>query len=253
MQNYTMRMKNKYGELIWFFSLALIVNSYPCLAQSSAEKQGFNLDQWFTHYYQHPQPNLTVEAILAMSTQGHFDKETAQSPLAAFFSQLFAQNPQSIQTWFSKLDKLPDHHKKVLWVALWHSATPQATEQLKLDAGKASGQAKANLQKLIATTPPSIATLEITSPSVLDMFWASFMATGDERYVLRIISALSWVNERENLPRLMIGGAARWSLTSNCIQHQKVLEICKAQVSKQDSETVSILKELIKQAETKKH
>jgi hypothetical protein len=51
----------------------------------------------------------------------------------------------------------------------------------------------------------------------------------------------------------MIGGAARWSLTSNCIQHQKVLEICKDQLSKQDSETVSILKEVIKQAQAKKH
>jgi hypothetical protein len=248
-----MRLQNRYRELSGLFSLAFIMTCAPCLGQNSPEKQVFNPDQWLTYYYQHPRPDLTVEAILAMSAQGFFDKESARPPLIAFFSQLFAQSPQSIQPWFSKLDKLSEHHKELFWIALWYSATPQATEQLKVEADKASNQAKGNILKLTTTAPPSIASLDITSPSVLDMFWASFMATGEERYVIRIISALPWVNERKDLNKLMIGGAARWSLTSNCTQHQKVLEICKAQINKQDGETVSILKEVIKQAEAKKN
>ena len=230
----------------------VVLQALPCFARQSS-REGFDLDQWFTFYYLHPQPDRTVEAILSMSAHGYFDKESAQSPLAAFYGQLFAQNPQSIEPWFSKLNSLPKVHRRVLCNALWYSATLEGVEQLKKEAVKAASPDRADIVRLTKTKPPSIADLEVTEPAVLDMLWASFMATGDELYVVRIISTLPWCDEKNDINRLLIGGAARWSLTSNCIQHRKVFEICKAQVSKQGERTSSILKEVIKQAEAGRH
>jgi hypothetical protein len=241
-------MKNRVLTVALTF---VVLQTLPCLGGQSARDE-FNLNEWITYYYLHPQPDRTVEAILFMSAKGYLDKETAQSPLAAFFSQLFSQNPQSIELWFSKLEGLPNAQRRLLCGALWYSDTPQGLEQLKKEAARVAPLDNADIVKLTTAKPPSIASLEITAPSVLDMLWASFMATGDERYVIRIISTLPWVEEK-NLNRLLIAGAARWSLTSNAIQHRKVLEICKAQVGKQEEKTVSILKEVLKQAETGKH
>lgn len=241
-------MKNRVLAIVLTF---IVLQTLPCLGEQSAS-DGFDLNEWITYYYLHPQPDHTVEAILLMSAKGYLDKETAQSPLAAFFSHVFAQNPQSIEHWFSKLEGLPNAQRRLLCGALWYSATPQGLQQLKKEAARAAPSDNADIVKLTTTKPPSIANLEITEPSVLDMLWASFMATGDERYVIRIISTLPWLEEK-NLNRVLIGGAARWSLTSNAIQHPKVLEICKAQVGKQGETTVSILKEVLKQAEAGRH
>lgn len=245
-----MRLKHKRLTLLLFLVMAQF-QMLPSFAQS-APPQSFDLNKWITYYYLKPEPDLTVQAILAMSEGGYFDKSSSLAALAAFFSQVFAQNPESIQQWFSKLGKLPQHHKRALWEALWYSATPQGLAQLKQEANIVDNPEKSNLLKMISESAPSIATLEITSPAVLDMFWASFMASGDPQFVLRIISALPWSDQKEDVSKLLIGGSARWSLTSNCIQHPKVLEICKDQVIKQGGTTKRILQDVVKQAETTK-
>lgn len=244
-----MIIERKLLTILCFFSLFVGPSSLGSPGQEL--KSDLNPQRWLTYYYLNPQPNLTAEAILAMSKQGYFDKPTAQVALAAFFSQVFAQNPNSIQSWFLRLDDLSERHKRTLWMALLYSATPQGKQQLKIEAEKAISTAKDEILKLLRTEPPSIAKLEITSPSVLDMLWGSFLATGDELYVTRIISTLAWVNDKDDTRKLLIGGAARWSLTSNCIQHKRVLEICKAQMAKQPPEVCLVLREIIKEAETK--
>ena len=75
------------------------------------------------------------------------------------------------------------------------------------------------------------------------------MATGDDAPVARIISALPWVNIRGDVSRLMVGGAARWSLISNTIQHPLVMAKCREQLMPQPTEVADVLREVIAEAE----
>jgi hypothetical protein len=47
---------------------------------------------------------------------------------------------------------------------------------------------------------------------------------------------------------LLVAGAARWSLTSNAIQHRRVLEICQEEVGKQPKEVAEKLRKIIAHA-----
>ena len=99
-------------------------------------------------------------------------------------------------------------------------------------------------------TAPKLIEIPINSPMVLDMLWGAFMASGDEKYIIRIISALPNVNIdiKEDHSKFMIGGTARWLLTSNAIQHEIVFKICKEQVSRQPEEISNILCEILAKA-----
>lgn len=59
---------------------------------------------------------------------------------------------------------------------------------------------------------------------------------------------LPYSTVKGNIPRLLVGGSARWSLTLNAIQHKRVLDICNSQLEKQPKEVKEILSEVISEA-----
>lgn len=75
------------------------------------------------------------------------------------------------------------------------------------------------------------------------------MATGDDAPVLRIISALPWINTKGDISKLMVGGAARCSLISNAIQHERVMAISRKALLSQPEEVRTVLAEVIANAE----
>ncbi len=86
--------------------------------------------------------------------------------------------------------------------------------------------------------------MPIISPQALDMLWATFFATGDERVVRRIISVLQLSKDNKSAEAL-IGTSALWSLKSNAKQHEKVMAICKEEIGKQDGLTKNLLQEVV--------
>ncbi len=83
---------------------------------------------------------------------------------------------------------------------------------------------------------------------VLDALWGNFMATGGKEPVVRIMQALPWMDVRGDVNRLLVGGAAQWSLISNSIQHKKVMAICEDEVSKQGPKVQEKLKVVVTEA-----
>ena len=77
---------------------------------------------------------------------------------------------------------------------------------------------------------------EVT-PAKLDLWWVSFFATGDEKY-LRLLLAQAGVSKQDgkDINALLIRGAASWSFMANCNQHEKVLEFAKEALTKAEWE-----------------
>ena len=81
--------------------------------------------------------------------------------------------------------------------------------------------------------------------------WGNFSATGDDRYIKRVMEVLLWFKPGGEAAKAMIGASARWSLTSNAVQHPKVMKVCK-EVAVASSEPVrTILNDIIRNAEEK--
>ncbi|MEM9540402.1 MAG: hypothetical protein AAGA60_13000 [Cyanobacteria bacterium P01_E01_bin.42] len=209
------------------------------------------LEQWMSFYYQNPQPDRLPDAIATLSQEGYLQKANAVQPILFFLSCIFRDRPEKLSEWLSQWNDLPSRDRQILVNAIWLSNTPQAREYLANLAKETEDLAIENtINSLIQKSPPDIASLPIGDPSMIDVFWAGFMATGEEKYVLNIIAVLSNINSSEDSLKTAIANAAKWSLTSQARIHEKVMLICLGQLEQQSEEIGAILQGIVTDART---
>lgn len=256
-------MKNLQRALLTLMTVCLSssVIAPDCLAKHSDAKKGENqeeqiapksidsvdaLSRWMTYYYVHPQPDLIVSALLFADKQGLLTGD-ATAPMQAFTSKVFAQNPEKLKDWFSQLGSLSENGKTLIITAIWWSGSKEGKELLDSITTNLPEKPKAEFKKQIEKSPPELEKMEIESPDVLDMLWACFSATGDEKYVKRLLNVLTWSSsDSKDLPKMLIVSAARWSLLSNLDQHAKVKEICES-LKKQDADLKPYIEKLLEE------
>jgi hypothetical protein len=219
-----------------------------------AHAQPFTSDeqvgQWMTYYYRAPDPGRIADAVRYMSQAGLLKK--VPPPVIGFIAGTLGAQPQSAMALVNQLTFLPEDDQPVLVLGVWYSGLVDAKPMLQELLSWMPRQ-KAHIDHLLKNTPPRIVDLPPEQGAwVLDVLWGNFMATGGEEPIKRIIGVLPWSEVRGDIPRLLVGGAARWSLTSNAVQHDRVFEICKLQTSAQNPQVGAILNEVIRNAEAER-
>lgn len=103
---------------------------------------------------------------------------------------------------------------------LWMADLPDRDEKMDVLAVGGSDQLREFVGTNRAGRVPDFLVIA-PQPAVLDVLWASFFATGEDRYVHRVIQILL-ADETDPITR----GAAERSLSSNVAQHRRVRELC---------------------------
>jgi len=205
---------------------------FVCISTIIAADPKYSSDQWLSSYFRNPQPDRFVEEVRAMSSGGYFSKQSSQPPLIAFLGRVMAQNPGKIEGWMKALDDLPVSDRDVMYAALWFSGTEEGKRSL----------AARGIKDYDGKNPPVILTMEIDSPTVIDMLWAWYFATGDEKAVRRVISAFNLSEHEGAMERFksskktqqdkqaayqdLAFKSAQWSLADNCSRFPEVKGIC---------------------------
>ena len=203
---------------------------------------------WITHYYRNPEPSKVPAAIRSMSEFGMLDNNAGLPPVFGFLAGVFRDNPDQVSGWLEETRDLAESHIGVVVLGLWYADLPnsQAQSYAILDQHP---DLKQEFSFLLTGSPMSVDEIPLEQgPWVLDALWGNFMATGSEVPVLRIAEALPWLDVKGDIGRLVVGGAARWSLTSNAVQHPRVLQICEQSVGGQPTEVAARLREVIASA-----
>ncbi len=223
----------------------------PALAEAEAEDftNGESLGRWITYYYLKPEPHRVADAIHAASSQG-FMKGGKKAPLfIGFLAGVLSKNPSLVQSLSKQLTSLPVVDQPTLILGVWYSSHPEA-KKLLLQLAKAMPKHKEMIDYLVSNDRLGLLDLPLEQGAwVLDTHWGYFMATGDDAPVIRIISALPWVNIRGDTSRLLVGGSARWSLISNAIQHKPVMAICRRELDSPKNQANEVLRAVIEEAE----
>jgi|SRR5208282_1500389 len=209
------------------------------------------VEEWLTYYYQHPRPDLLVSALRFMSKDGWLQKSDAQAPLVAFLSRVFIANPDRLKGWAADVANDSEDEKVTVATALWMVDGDKSQEVLGAITRDGPATFQVKVKSLQANRPPDLLKDEINSPQFLDALWGAFFATGNERYVQRLISALPMLDAEGDVMKMLIGGAAQWSLTSNAVQHPKVMEICEAELRILPEDQKPELTKIIKSAREK--
>jgi hypothetical protein len=178
-----------------------------------------------------------------------FDHHNTIAPMMAFFMQVFAHNPTRLHGWVQELTTLnpplKESYKELVFESLMLAGTKESIPQGAIMGGYLSPPANTGYvpNKPIEQWP-------IDKAMMLDMLWGSFFATGDEKYIRRIISTLEWLQPGQKDPnKQVIAAAAQWSLSSNAVQHKRVMQICLKERDAQPG-LKSILDEIVTQGDT---
>jgi len=215
------------------------------MSQNKPDKESFDF------FYLNPDPELVVKMIRRDSEEGYFDSFQSVGPAVAICSGVFQQFPERIPEWMEQLKDLSEKTVHGLHLALWYSDTDEGRTFLKEALLKSSSETEeTQLKALAGIAPPKIVEMEIDfPPTVLDMCWGLFMATGDEACIKRVIEVANFkemtcgeCDEDHECDFCVvfqqIRRAACWSLESLAFQHKKVLEVCKAELEKNPSNKV---------------
>ncbi|MEE3716316.1 hypothetical protein V2H45_06120 [Tumidithrix elongata RA019] len=202
------------------------------------------LETWMSFYYDNPQPDLIPRAIFTFHKEGYLTNELTQEPIVFFLSFIFRDNPTKIAEWFSQLNDLSILDRQALVRSLWISNNHQSKEYLAYLSQNGDPEIKMLIDRLLSMSPPEIDKIPIDYPNVLDILWASFIATGSEIYVNRIISALCIENSEDFLVNQIIQKAARWLLIANKKYHERV-RLCCSQSMEKSEDVALILQEIL--------
>jgi hypothetical protein len=234
------------NKFFWAW-LAFLVFSCASAREHSPPQQ---LEKWMTYYYLDPRPDEVPAALEALSAKGFFEKNNVQAPLSGFFTEVFRSNPDKLNEWIKPFIGVPNRH--ILHSSLWMANSKQSKAALEVMARGTTPTEAKRLKGLLSSPPPTIESMSVNSPASLDYLWGCFMASGSEAPVVRVIDKMKLVNIRGDATAMMIGGAAKWSVSANARQHEKVLKIVKARVEAADPETKALLQEIVAAIDAKK-
>lgn len=230
-----MRLARQFGLLFLLVCLAAIAagakdkiptRSEPKLLEGITEiKSDAQLSEWTDYYYLHPRPDLVPSALGYLSKKSLLKHVESAVPMTFFLAQVFRANPALVPGWADLLMTRSEDQQHVFASALWLVGTPESRKLLSEISGKGAPGVREHAVALLAEKQIFDLLATDFDPTTLDCLWASFFATGDERYVKRIITALPLEKVRE-LSSTLVGASAHWSLAANARQHPRVLEIC---------------------------
>lgn len=205
-----------------------------------------DIEKWMTYYYQNPQPELTPQVIEDLSQEGKLSNENTIVQIMYFFCLVFREHPSKIVKWMASfLTTLSLMEREILVTTIWLSNTEASKKYLNTLMNDVP-ELKEYINELLVSPFLDIEETPIDNPEILDALWASFMATGNEKYILRIISILDYSKNTNDEIKRLIGNAAKWSIQSNMANHPKIRLICMEQLIHQKMEIKIILQEILK-------
>ena len=184
--------------------------------------------EWLAFYYRKPQPEHLTAALDFMA-QHRYMKEFPDVS-AVFLSQVFAQNPAQLAGWCDEWASQPRETWSVLLVALWFTGTPEGQKLVRDNLTRATPEVeqrmRASLDKPGETPSFDLLTAVPRHPRQINLLWAAYSATGDTRYVDRVIDQVHLYGADDDEVGASVGEAAIMSLASNSVQHEAVARLC---------------------------
>jgi len=182
--------------------------------------------------------------------QKHFTQPDFVSVGFVFFGTIMRTYPETLDVFFETVGSLPASEQPMALMAVRYANVEKGNKLLDDLLKKEEFQKTAKKYEEYAKYKmPDLYKIGF-SPDVLDLLWSEFFVTGEAKPVKRITEALSGLEDKDNMGVFIVASAARWSLTSNAVQFDKVLEILKG-IQKENS-TKAIADIIEKAEETRK-
>ncbi len=205
---------------------------------------------WIATYRDDPQPQRVPLLVKAMAAQGLLQEQDRAGIYIGFVAGVLADNQVDADKLVTAMFPLPPPAQVLIIKAIAYSGLPDWKQRLGRFVERMPAR-QILIRRFLYGKQPTLAALPLDrGPEVLDAWWGFYFATGSYEPVLRIMKALEWSEDKDNLERLTVGSMAKWTLASHAANNKHLLDFCRSEVAHQPKRTVKVLREVVAAAET---
>jgi hypothetical protein len=226
--------------------LLLVATEPPRAPPTSSFANGTAVAKWMVGYYRQPEPHRVADAMTMLEVEGGLKSEHRFMTIAAFLAGVIDRDKGAVGPLVVHAAKAGFDQKSLLAQALVLSA--RRDEVLPGVTARLPGTQTAVAKLLADSETADTLRRPIGNAAALDLYWAYFMATGKDEALTEIMASVAGTLQESDLQPLMVGHAAKWSLTFNAIQHARVMEACR-HASAETGPLAEALKDIVAAAE----
>jgi len=195
--------------------------------------------EWSSDYYASPTPERLPRAVEYLFKSDLFEDDPGLYwPMASFFGGCYANNQDAAADAVDHALASDDPYLQTFVISsLWQANTDHCRDEIVRAGERLSQPRMTGLVERLLNTPPLLADEDITLQDYhLDMLWGRFQATGEAAPVHRVIDAIGGFDHNDG--RLVVAGAARWSLGSQARDHALVYKVVAERAKTEENETI---------------
>lgn len=234
-----------------------LVASIPAQAAAPKGKQAAQTLQrpeqvlaWINNYRNKAEPQQLPKAVRALSAMGTFRELDTSGVYIGFAAGVLAANPDKAETLVAAMFPMPPEDQVVVIRAIVYSGLPEWKALLTKFVERMPARRVLIERHLYGKMPNLFELPLVQNPAALDMLWGFYFATGHEEPVKRILSALPWSKEGNDVEKLTTGSMVKLTLAVNATRDPDLLRLLHRQAERADKKLNPVLREVIEAAET---
>ncbi|MGE0700591.1 MAG: hypothetical protein AB7O57_15945 [Hyphomicrobiaceae bacterium] len=205
---------------------------------------------WINGYRARPEPDRLPQAVKAMSSLGLFRDHDAGGVYVGFMAGVIADNPAKAESLIARMFPMPPEDQVVVVRAIAYSGADGWKALLSRFAERMPAR-QVLIERHLADKLPTLDKLPLEgSPAALDTLWGYYFATGRLEAVDRIVGALAWAKDGNDVDKLTAGSMAKWTLANNALQDKSLLDHLKAEQARRPKPVAAELAQVVEAAET---
>jgi hypothetical protein len=255
----------------------------PAAAAGVAQQSGSTftsndtLLKWINAYRHKPQPDALPAVVRALGGMQAFKDAETSGPYVGFIAGVLGSNPARAEDLIGKMLVIDPADHWVLVRAVAYSGLSNWKELLSTFVDRMPTR-RAMVDKYLDGKLPTLeqidykpskpgmldklkTTLHIEkehekeialepTPELIDVLWGYYLATGNYAPIGRIIKFLPLANDKDNVDSLTTGSAAKFTLASNAVRDNDLLEMLKWADKSQTKDVKAVLDDVIETADT---
>jgi hypothetical protein len=201
-------------------------------------------------YRQNSEPKRLPEAVKAMVGTGATKDLDQSGVYIGFVAGVIGTNPDIAEQLISDIFPLSPTDQVIVIRAIAYSGLPEWKELMGKFVERMPAR-RVLIEKYLYANKPTLDDLPFEdNTSAIDINWGYYFATGSEQPLRRILKAMAWSLDRDDVEKLTIGAMAKWTLAQNASTDVELLKSLKGLAGEQKPDVRVALHEVIDAAET---
>lgn len=222
----------------------------PASARAIAFQSPREVLAWLDTYREEPRVRDVPAAMKAIARLGLLRDPERAGVYLGFFAGVIAANQTEAPDLIAQTFPLPPEDQIIVIRGITDSGLPEWRYLLGRFTERMPAR-HVHIRGYLAGKRKPLHERELDEgPHVLDAWWGQYFATGRYDPILRILPALAWADESENLERLTIGSMALWTLAINASRDKALLDFLRAESYRQPKAIAAVVRKIVTAAET---